>query len=92
VLTRGAIREFLRNWIGSFDEYEVDIEQMLDLGNGVVLVIATQYAYSAGSGDQLRLRYAPVFVWANEVALLVTHYRDIDEGRVAAERLAESTG
>jgi ketosteroid isomerase-like protein len=85
-----AIRGFLENWIGSFDEYRVEVEEMLGLDNGVVLVIATQYAHSAGSRGQLRLRYAPVFVWADEVAVLVTHYRDIDEARAAAERLAES--
>jgi ketosteroid isomerase-like protein len=87
-----AIRQFLEQWMGSFDEYQVEVEEMLDLGNGVVLVIATQYAHSAGSRGQLRLRYAPVFVWAGEVAVQVTHYRDIDEARAASKRLAAERG
>jgi hypothetical protein len=36
------------------------------------------------------VRYAPVFVWSRGVVVLVTHYRNIDEARAAAERLADS--
>ena len=87
-----AIRVFLEGWIGSFDEYRVLVEEMLDLGNGVVFAVATQHARPAGGRRRLRLRYAPVFVWEGGVAVRVTHYRDIDEGRAAAERLVESRG
>jgi ketosteroid isomerase-like protein len=87
-----AIRHFLEGWIGSFDEYRVVVEEIVALGNGVVFAVATQYARPAGSRGQLRLRYAPVFVWVQGVAARVTHYRDIDEGRAVAERLAESVG
>jgi ketosteroid isomerase-like protein len=86
------IRHFLEGWIGSFDEYHVVIEELRDLGNGVVFAVATQYAHSAHAPGELRLRYAPVFVWADGVAARVTHYRDIDEARAAAERLAEERG
>jgi ketosteroid isomerase-like protein len=85
-----SIRHFLEGWIGSFDEYHVIVEEMVAFGNGVVLAIATQYGHSAHTRGELRLRYAPVFVWADGVAVRVTHYRDIDEARAAAERLAES--
>ena len=87
-----AIRDSLEGWIGGFDEYQVVVEQMLDFGNGVVCVIATQYAHSASSRAQLQLRYAPVFVWDQGVIARVTHHRDIDEARAAAERLAEERG
>jgi hypothetical protein len=87
-----SIRHFLEGWIGSFDEYHVIVEEILDLRNGVVFAVATQYAHSAHARGELRLRYAPVFVWADGVAVRVTHYRDIDEGRAAADRLAESRG
>jgi hypothetical protein len=86
-----AIRRFLEGWMGSFDKYHVVVEEMLDLGNGVVFAVATQYAHSAHVRGELRLRYAPVFVWADSVVVRVTHYRDIDEGRAAAKRLAAST-
>jgi ketosteroid isomerase-like protein len=87
-----AIRNFLEGWIGSFDEYEVVVEEMAALGNGVVFAVATQHARPAGSRGHMRLRYAPVFVWADGVAVRVTHYRDIEEARAAAGRLAEPKG
>jgi hypothetical protein len=85
-----GIRVFLEGWIGSFDEYRVVVEEILDLGNGVVFAVAAQYARPAGSRAQLRIRYAPVFLWVERAAVRVTHYRDIEEGRKAAARLAES--
>jgi ketosteroid isomerase-like protein len=89
-----AIRRFLEGWIGSFEEYRVTVEEMVQHGHGVVLAVATQYGRSAHTRGELRLRYAPVFLWSNGVAMRITHYRDIDEARAgaeqaAAERLAE---
>jgi hypothetical protein len=82
-----SIRRFLEAWIGSFDEYRIEIEEVVDLGSGVVLAVVTQYA-SAARGAQLQLHSATVLVWTDGVAQRVTHYRDIDEGRAAAEQLA----
>jgi hypothetical protein len=65
---------------------------MRDLGNGVVFAVATQHARPSGARRHLRLGSAPVFGWAGGVAVRVTQYRDIDEARAAAERLAESSG
>jgi ketosteroid isomerase-like protein len=81
------IRRFLEAWIGSFDDYRIEIEEVLDLGSGVVLAVVTQYAGSARSA-QLQLQSATVLVWTDGVAQRVTHYRDVDEGRAAAEQLA----
>ncbi len=89
---KAAIRQSLEGWMGSFDEYEVEVEEVVDVGAGVVLVVATQYAHSARSPSSLRLRYAPVFLWVDGVALLVTHYRDVEEARAAAATLARSNG
>jgi hypothetical protein len=87
-----SIRHFLEGWIGSFDEYRVVVEEIVDLNNGIVFAVATQYGHTAHAPGELQVRYAPVFVWAGSVAMRVTHYRDIGEGRAAAERLAGSSG
>jgi limonene-1,2-epoxide hydrolase len=87
-----SIRRFLEAWIGSFDEYRIVAEEVLDLGNGVVLAVVTQYAGSAHSRGQLQLRSASVFVWTDGVLERVTHHRDLDEGRAGAERLARERG
>jgi ketosteroid isomerase-like protein len=83
-----AIRRFVGDWFETLDAYEVQIEEMLDLGNGVIYAEVLQIARPAGSGYSLRLRSAPVFVWVAGVVARLTIYRDIDEARAAAERLA----
>ena len=82
-----AIRHSLEGWMGSFDEYAVVVEDLVDLGGGVVLAVATQHAH-AERGGHVRLRYAPVFVWDGPTVVSVVHYREPGEARVAAEALA----
>jgi ketosteroid isomerase-like protein len=86
---RTRIHRFFEDWIGGFDEYRIVVEEMLDLGNGVVLAVTQQYGHTAHTRGHMQLRSASVFVWAEGVVTRVTNYPDIDEGRVAAERLAE---
>ena len=87
-----AIRRSLQDWMGVMDEYTVDLEELSDLGSGVILAVAVQRARPAGSRARLHLRYAPVFAWVDGWAERVTHYRDIDEARGAADLAARSTG
>ncbi len=89
---RRAIRRFLEDWIGSFAEYRRETEEIVDLGNGVVYAVTVTRGRPDLRRDEIRLRGASVCVWAGGVATLVTFYRDPDEGRAAAERLAESSG
>jgi ketosteroid isomerase-like protein len=85
-----AIRRFLGDWFETLDEYEVQIEEMLDLGSGVIYAEVLQIARPAGSGYSLHLRSAPVFVWAAGVVARLTLYPEINEARAAAKRLAAS--
>jgi ketosteroid isomerase-like protein len=87
-----AIARFLQDWFGSMDEFEVHVEEMHDLGHGVVQVVVVQVARPAGSRKLLQVRSAPVFVWIDGLISQLTLYRDIDEARAAADRLAESRG
>jgi ketosteroid isomerase-like protein len=86
------IRAFLKDWIGACEQFEMEVEEILDLGNGVVFAVARQDARPAGSDVHLRLRHAAVNVWEDRVIVQSTNYRDIDEARAAAERLAEERG
>ena len=45
-----------------------------------------------GSTGLVRTREAYLFVWVKNLIVRVTMYGDVDEGRVAAERLAEERG
>jgi ketosteroid isomerase-like protein len=87
-----AIRAFFKDWIGAFEEFEMKLEELEDLGNGVVFAVANQRARSAGSTNALRLRHAAVSVWEDGVAMLVVNYADIEAARAIATALAESSG
>ncbi len=84
-----AIRHSIEGWMGGFEEYSVTVEELVDLGGGVVLALATQHARAQRRGH-IELRYAPVFVWDGALILSVTHFRDAGRARVAAEDLAAS--
>jgi hypothetical protein len=45
-----------------------------------------------GSDGQVRIRYAAALAWVEGLIVRFTAYGDIDEGRAAAELLAESRG
>jgi ketosteroid isomerase-like protein len=89
-----AIRERLEEWFGAFDELEFELEDTLDLGNGVTLTVVNQRARAAGSsgGGYMQRQEALIGVWAQGIVTHATTYLDIDEARAAAERLAQERG
>jgi len=87
-----AIRGFFEDWIGAFEEFEFEPEQIRDLGNGVVFAVARQTARPLGSAGTVQMHQGNVFVWVEGLIQRNTHYNDIDDARAAAERLAESRG
>jgi ketosteroid isomerase-like protein len=89
---RTAIRRFLEDWWGSYEASEVKAEEILDLGNGVTFAVVVLKGRPAGSGGEVRLRYAAVNVWVEGVVARITNYSDIDQARAAAERLAKERG
>jgi hypothetical protein len=77
-----------------FGEHEeVDLE-LLDLGNGVVFTATrlSGHQRSAGAVGRVHGVYGYVHVWTDGKLSRLTVYPDIDEGRAAAERLAEERG
>ena len=87
-----AVRGFFEDWIGSYERFEVELEKILDLGNGMVLSVIVQTARLAGSSADVMLRYASLTVWVNSLIVSVTNYPDIDQARAAAEGLAREPG
>jgi ketosteroid isomerase-like protein len=87
-----AIRSFLEEWLGSFEDYEDDQEEGLDLGNGVVFVVSRLDARPVGSPGKVQERWSFTVLWAAGMVVRVTGRNDINEARAAAERLAEERG
>ena len=51
------IRSFIEDWTGGYEEYRVEAQELLDLGNGVVLVVARVDARPGDSTGSMGLRY-----------------------------------
>jgi ketosteroid isomerase-like protein len=89
---QAAIRGFLEDWIAAYEEFEIDAEEILDLGNEVTFAIFNQRGRLVGSSGEVRFRSANAAVWDEGLQVRVSNYLDIDEARSAAERLAEERG
>jgi ketosteroid isomerase-like protein len=87
-----AIRSFLEDWIGAYEEYEYKQEEGQDLGNGVLFAVASLGGRLAGSAGEVQERWGYTVTWAEGMIARVITGADIDEARAAAERLAESRG
>jgi ketosteroid isomerase-like protein len=86
---REEIRAFLEEWLGAYEEYEQEVEEIQDLGNGVTFAAFLQRGRPAESSGWVEFRDARVLVWAGGLIERVNTFLDTDEARAAAERLAE---
>lgn len=89
---REAIRGMFEDWWKTFEEDERTLEEFRDLGDGVTFGVLFQRGRPAGSSGFVETRTAMVATWADGLIERLTLYPDIDEGRAAAERLAEEQG
>ena len=87
-----AIRGFWRDWFASYEELEIGLDEILDLGNGVIFAVDRTSGCLIGSTGRVEFRYAIVAVWEEGLIVQITMYTDIDEARAAAVRLAEERG
>jgi ketosteroid isomerase-like protein len=89
---RAAIRSFAEGWLGSYEDFESELEEVLNIGNGVVFAVNRLSGRPAGSTGDTQLRQAWVQVWVDAMMVQQMSYLDIDEARAAAERLAQERG
>ena len=87
-----AIRGFWQDWWAGYEELWVDLEEPLDLGNGVTFGVVVTNGRPVGSSGYVRHKNAVVSVWVRGLIVRVTNYPDPDEARAAAERLAKERG
>jgi ketosteroid isomerase-like protein len=84
-----AIRGFTEDWWGTWGDHLVETDEIAELGHGVVFMGAREDGRLVGSDGHIEQRRGWVFVWVEGMIERFTVYLDVDEGRVAAERLAE---
>jgi ketosteroid isomerase-like protein len=88
---RSAIRSMLEEWFATYEELEFGLDEVRDLGNGVVFAVVVQNGLPAGSAGGLRPREGWVFVWVRGLIAGLTA-SEVDDARAAAERLAGERG
>ena len=88
---RAAIRGFLEDWFRAWEELDFELEEVSDLGGGVVFAVVIQDGRPVGGDGRVRQREGWVYLWVGvSIARLTTS--EVDQGRAAAERLAEQRG
>jgi hypothetical protein len=75
--------------MGAFDDWAVEIDEMLDLGNGVGFAAVQHQGRPVGGTGYIRMREAMVTLWVDGLMVWAAGYLDIAEGRAAAESLAQ---
>jgi len=84
-----AIRGVFEDWLGAYEEFEMAVEEVVALNDRLTLAVVHQDGQPVGSSAHVEIRYASVTEWADSLIVRATSYSDVDEGRAAAERLAE---
>jgi ketosteroid isomerase-like protein len=87
-----AIRGMLEDWFGPYEQYEVEVEELLDLGYGVVCMLAAHKGRLIGSSAFVQWRQGFVTLYDGDLIERVTSFPDVDQARAAADRLAEERG
>ena len=87
-----ALRGLWEDWQGSYEELVSEVEQVLDLGGGVVFAVIRMQGRMTGSTSSAQAQAGWVYQWVDGMVVRVTTYTDIDEARADAERLVESRG
>jgi ketosteroid isomerase-like protein len=76
--------EFLRLWMGEFEDYSVEFEQLIDVGDDRVVSIYRQRATGKGSGVPVEWDVGAVTELRDGRAIRTTNYFDPAEALEAA--------
>jgi hypothetical protein len=87
-----AIRELIADWWATWEEHHHYIEEIRDVGRGVVLLGLREDGRLVGSDAWVEQRRGRVIVWVRGKIVRSVAYADFDEARAAAEGLAEERG
>ena len=87
-----AIRGHLEDNLRPYEEYQVRLEEFLDLDNRVSFSVTLHRGRLVGGSGVVQMRIGAVVLREGGLIVRVRTSIDIDEARAAAERLAEERG
>ena len=88
---RAAIRGLVEDWFRPWEELDFGLEEVNDLGGGVVFAVVIQDGRPVGGEGRFRQREGWVYLWVGGSMAQLTA-SEVDQGRAAAERLAQERG
>jgi ketosteroid isomerase-like protein len=83
-----VLRQFFVGWTSSYREWEIELEDVRDLGRDKVLAVALTRGRHNRRADWVELRFATIATWIDGRMTRITSYTDIDEARTAAAHIA----
>ena len=83
-----VLRQFFVEWTGSYKEWDLELEEVHDLGGGMILAVVLSRGRSGRRTGWVELRFATIISWVGGLMARITSYTDIDEARAAAARIA----
>jgi ketosteroid isomerase-like protein len=86
---QAAARGVVEDMVAPYEDFHVDIEEVLDLGRGVTFAVIVARGRVGGGSAEVQFRFASVATWKKDLAERQFNFIDIDEARAAAERLAQ---
>jgi ketosteroid isomerase-like protein len=87
-----AIRSFIADWLGAFEDYRLDVEEAVDFGGGVIFVVVNAKGRPVGMDASVEQRRGWAVLWTNGKVVRAASYLDLDQARAAAERFAKERG
>jgi ketosteroid isomerase-like protein len=82
-----AVRSHIEGWMAAFEQWQIEAEETVDLGGGVVFTVCHFDARPSGSAGRVLERWAFTSVWAAGVIVRLIASTDIEESRAGAECL-----
>jgi ketosteroid isomerase-like protein len=70
---REAVRQFFREWVGAFEEWGFEVEELSEAGNSVVACIH-QWGRGKSSGVDVDARFWQVWTMRDRKAIRATHH------------------
>jgi ketosteroid isomerase-like protein len=78
-----GVREFMRTWLGSFENWEPVPERFIESGDDIVVIVRDR-AYLKGSSAPVTRRYGQVFTFSDKRVIRSRLYSDPTEALEAA--------
>jgi ketosteroid isomerase-like protein len=80
-----ALAEFMRRWIGTFEEYRYEMDRLTDLGSGAVLAAGvSETGRGKGSGVPVNRSFAALYTVIEGKIARITMFRTDQDALEAA--------